>query len=429
MEMFTSLYYQFLVIQVLTLWLWGAFNSNSAISDEVTDRTFDFFRMLPLTANAKTTGILVGKNLIMLLVAGCNFIFLILFGFMGRIHIMLQAQVIFVLSASAILTNSVGLLSSINLKSKKTKSGIIIFGGLTFLLGPAVISAIIGLYNTKNFEAVTGSFYGLKIPVLVLTGLILIYFICWSIKGTLRLFTHEDGPMFTRTGAYLFIIGYAIIIVGLFYSELANQDKNPPYPYYSITLNYICWFLMLLPALTIPLGSIYSYDDYLEFAGMYNSRSEKQLRLSRLFLQSNLFLGLGLCIIWTLVSLLTTYLAGLPIIEQLMTIGVILSFSIFVMLMLELYIVIAPYTSKIGLLVIFVIVGLTIFPLIFAGALDIKGLSPHSPLGYIVYISESSRREIKIDVRVLSANILLCIAPAVIIFRRYSNIIRARQKM
>ena len=69
-----SLFFQFLVLQILVLCIWASFNSSSAIREEVTDKTYDFFRMLPIPARSKMAGILVGKNLVALLLAFVNFI-------------------------------------------------------------------------------------------------------------------------------------------------------------------------------------------------------------------------------------------------------------------------------------------------------------------------------------------------------------------
>ena len=43
-----SLFGQFLVLQVLVLWIWSSINVASAIRDERKDKSYDFFRLLPL---------------------------------------------------------------------------------------------------------------------------------------------------------------------------------------------------------------------------------------------------------------------------------------------------------------------------------------------------------------------------------------------
>ena len=48
-----SLCYQFLILQALLLWIWGAYNSGSAITNEIRGNSYDFFRMLPLSAGKK----------------------------------------------------------------------------------------------------------------------------------------------------------------------------------------------------------------------------------------------------------------------------------------------------------------------------------------------------------------------------------------
>ena len=83
-KLFLSICYQFLILQLIILWIWGAINSGSAITKEITGNSYDFFRMLPISAGKKTIGILVGKNLIIMLLAIIDFILIIVFGKLGH---------------------------------------------------------------------------------------------------------------------------------------------------------------------------------------------------------------------------------------------------------------------------------------------------------------------------------------------------------
>jgi len=102
-----GIYYQFLAFQIVVLWFWGAFSSSSAIKEEITGKTYDFFRMLPLTAQQKAIGILFGKNLVVLLLGAISCAFLIFFGSMGGLSANLQIQTFLVLLSITILVNSI----------------------------------------------------------------------------------------------------------------------------------------------------------------------------------------------------------------------------------------------------------------------------------------------------------------------------------
>lgn len=425
-ELFKSVFYQLLVIQIITLWIWGTFNSGSAIGEEVVDKTYDFFRLLPLTPRAKTIGILVGKNLIVLLMAGCNFILMVAMGVAADLNKMLLAQMILTLVCGAILTNSLTLLSSINPKGRRSKAGIVGFIVLAFILGPVTINGIVELSNVTNAEKVMGHFFEFKLPVMILVSIIALYFSCWTIKGILRKFTYEDEPMFTRAGAFLFILGYEFVAFGLFYHYLFQVKSS--YEMERTGLNFAFWLVSFLPVLVVPLGSVRTIDKYLEFAGHIISRTGGKLGLTRLTLFSNLSLGLGLFAIWAPLAVASTYLTGMPITDRLVNIGVIFTFYVFLLLLLELYVVISPSINKIGVLLIFIIAAQTILPLIFAGIFKVEGLASLSPFGYIGYMVDKDR-DFSIDLWVVVVNILLCVIPTILIFSHHTDVIKARQRM
>lgn len=420
-----SLYYQFLVLQVIVLWIWGSFNSASAIRDEVFDKTYDFFRILPLSARTKAAGILAGKNLIVFLFGACNFVLMTGCGIAGGLKPMLQVQIILVIAAVTILTNSVALLFSINSKGKKRRSEIIGFVLLAFFLGPAIINGVLALAGIENIETKQARVYEFEVPVLILASLVAVYFSCWAIKGLLRKFTREDEPMFSRLGALLFMLGYELVVLGFFYHYLINVPQGM----FARGINMGFWCVSLLPALMIPLASIRTFDRYLEFAGRLPGSSGRMLRFLRLKFYSNMSLWLLLFTIWAVFAMGTTWLCRLPLIENLVTIAVIFTFYIFALLLLEVYVVVSPNTPKIGVLLAFVLGVYAILPLILAGVLEIEGFVSHSPFGYFVNLLDKPQRQLLTDVRVIAVNLLLCIVPAVVVISRYVNVIKTRQKM
>jgi hypothetical protein len=119
----------------------------------------------------------------------------------------------------------------------------------------------------------------------------------------------------------------------------------------------------------------------------------------------------------------------LPFVDNLLVIAASLSFYIFIILLLETNVLISPYAPKIGVLLAFILGVYVILPLILSGIFDIEFLVALSPFGYYMYIFNEREHDFALDVLVIIVNLLLCIAPAVIILNRYTNVIRARQRM
>jgi hypothetical protein len=215
------------------------------------------------------------------------------------------------------------------------------------------------------------------------------------------------------------------VLLGLFYHYL----KNIP-PTFSTKEFYLLFLLASMgPALLIPPSSIRSMDRYLEYAGFLIHKTQGAFKLPRFLLYSNLSLWLGLSVIWACFVSFSSYLVKLPFADNLLVIAASLSFYIFIILLLETNVLISPYAPKIGVLLAFILGVYVILPLILSGIFDIEFLAAHSPFGYYMYIFNENGHDFALDVLVIIVNLLLCIAPAVIIWSRYTNVIRARQRM
>ncbi len=418
-----GVYYQFVVLQLIVLCILGAINSSSAIKEEVTGKSYDFFRMLPLSAGKKAVGILVGKNLVVLLVAAVNFILLIILGKLGRLDTTLLGHYFLALISLAIFTNSIALLSSINPVSTKKKTHIVTFIILGFIFAPFLLSVFgVAARKINVLETVTAKFYTIELPILVLISLIALYFSCWSIKGILRRFTREDEPLFTRTGAFLFMLGFEIVLFGLFYTYLKDGAEKA---------NYWYWLISLLPVLLVPIWASHTYEKYIERSGLIQSRSSEKVNIiSRMLLYFNLSHELGLFVIWIIGSIVTSLLTGQKMLENIYNIIVLFSFFLFLMLLLELYVVYKPVSNKIGLLLVFIAVVYLILPLILSGILRNDTVYTYSLFGFSYGLLVS-----KYDLIVAPqsyiwlVNVALCIIPIILVWTRYKNILMARSKM
>jgi len=420
---FKGLYYQFLILQVIVLCILGMVNSSSAIKDEVTGKSYDFFRMLPISAGKKAAGILIGKNLVVLLLAGVNFLLLIILGMLGRMNGVLLGQYFLALISVAVLTNSVALLSSINPVRAKKKNHIVTLIVFGFIFAPLFLSALgIATRKINLLENITGKFYTIELPILILVSLVALYFSCWAIKGILRRFTREDEPLFSRMGAYLFIVGFEFVLFGLFYEYLRDGARKT---------NYLYWLISLLPVLLVPLWSFRSFDRYLEHSGLIRIKSAGNKNLmSRMLLYSNLPFDFSLFAIWALCSIGTTLITKQGLLYNLYYIVVLFSFYLFLMLLLELYVVYKPVSNKIGLLLSFIAIVYLFLPLILSGIPDNKEVYLYSLLGFCAHVlSNKSAPGFLTQTGILLINIALYVIPIILVWKRYKHILAARQKM
>lgn len=418
-----GVYYQFVILQLIVLCILGAINSSSAIKDEVTGKTYDFFRMLPVSAGKKAVGVLVGKNLVVLLMATVNFLLLIILGKLGKLDNTLLGHYFLTLISLAVFTNSIALLASIRPFSTNKKTHIVTFIILGFIFAPFLLSALgFAVKKINVLETVTAKFYTIEFPLLVLISLISLYFSCWSIKGILRRFTREDEPLFTRAGAFLFLIGFEVVLFGLFYTYLKDGARRA---------NYWYWLISLLPVLLVPIWTCRSYEKYLEQSGLIQSRSaEKANIISRMLLYFNLSHELGLFIIWMVGSIVTTILTGQEMLENVYNIIVLFSFFLFLMLLLELHVVYKPVSSKMGLLLLFISIVYLILPLIISGILRNDTVYTYSLFGfsYSMFVVRSDPGTVP-QSYIWLVNVGLCIIPVILIWTRYKNILTARSKM
>lgn len=419
-----SLYCQLLIFQILIFLFWGAYNSGSAIRDEILNKSFDFFRMLPLPAHKKALGILIGKNLVVLLFGAINLAMLICFGLWGQISINLQGQVILILISLTILLNLVFLLSSINPAKKGKSSGVILILLVIFLLGPMTISTIIQLSSVRELENYPAYFFQMKIPILLLISFIALYFSCWIFKGILRRFTREQESLFTRKGAMLFLLGYIFIVIGMYYNYVPEMKKELIYSY---------WLVTLSPVLFIPWGSLRNLDEYIEYSRFIQRQpGSPKTSVFAILKRSNLSLIIFLFAIWAVSSIGITLFAdsaGMNLLSNLYDVLCLFSCYLFFVLLLELYVVYVPVSSKIGLLLGFIAILYVILPLILSGIFQSETIYLYSPGGFIVSLFVGYDISITIKTTFWLMNALFCAFPVSLILKRYNYVLTQRQKM
>lgn len=413
-EFAEAVYYQFITFQVLLLIVFGSYNSGSAISEEVVEKSYDFFKLLPLAAYKKAIGILAGKNLVVIVFAMINLVILFIVGQLTEFSLSLQIQIIAVLIVATILTNTTALLMSVKPDKKGSKAskgiGIIV---LVFFVMPAIMNAMMFLSQSHKMEAISGTFYELELPMLILIGLVGLYFSGWSFKGVVRKLNYDREPLFTRAGAFLFMFATEIVLFGLFYKNF--ESNTAMWPIFLTSSAILCTLTMF--------GMLRNFDGYLE-----HSRVGKSA-ISYLAVHSNITIAAGLAVIWTGFAIAAMLFTG----HGAITIGnfsslvVLLSFYAVIVALVELYTVNNPAYKKIGILVGFLGALYFILPLIFAGVFDNEIFINYSAFGYLINLIENEdQRSLAIDISICVINALLAMLPVFFIILRYERLAKIR---
>lgn len=422
-EFSRGLFTQFLVIEVFLLWGWATYNSATVLKGEILNRTYDFFRLLPLSALQKTCGLLIGRNLPALLFAAINLVPVVGFGLLGRLGPAMEGQIVFLLLAVALFANSLGLLASGTASRTQTRTSttvwiLLVVFGAPFVLGS--LSSLIGpaskMHEAQGYGIV---FYTIRVPALLLIGLIALYFAVWNILGLVRKFTLEGEPLFGRTSALLYLLGYEVIALGMFLPLLPDRQDEA----------YPMWLLVsLVPAVLTPLGSVRTFEGYLERCNPLRCHDGALRRA--LLLCSNLTLNVGLFVLWVAFSAIAALANKMSMAEFAYHAAGILSFCLVLLLLLELYVVYQPRYSQIGTLLCFLAVMYLIVPLILAAAMRIASLRFYSFFGFFFYLFDPSEGpSTAVKASILVVNTLLCVIPILRIGRRYASIRRLRQTM
>jgi hypothetical protein len=421
--LYASLYFQFLVLQVFVFIFWTAYNSGSAIRAEISNNSYDFFRMLPLSASKKALGILIGKNLVALLLGGINFLLMLVFGTLGGINSLLQLQVFVTMISLALFSNSLALLISINSAKRKGSRNTGIFSIIFIVLFVLPIAAN-GLFALSEIDELQGypiDFYSLGVPVLVLITLLALHFSAWAFAGIIRKFTKEEQPLFSRPGAFLFLLAYDFIMLGLI----------SPHFQKGLGAVYGFWVAVFVPILIIPLGSMRSLSSYFEHTGTLKTRnwSAKHPAVS-MFAFSNFSLGLGLFGIWAALAITT----GISVSDGVVGVGlrsvaVFFSFYLFLLLLLELYVLLSPRYPMIGYLLGFAAFLYLALPLIIGGIFRSTTAPAFSLLGAFVYIFDEEPLSAVLFIAITGLNLIICIPPAIIAVSRYRHLLNLRKTM
>ena len=420
-DLFKSIFYQIFVFEVFILWLWTSSNSSSAIQHELHGKTYDFFKLMPLSAVSKAVGILVGANLVALLFTAYNIFLLVLFGFLGQVDFRLQANIFLAVLSIALVLNALSPLGSLRSENRHDRTSVGGFIVLMLLLTPALIGGGASLLES-GAASHSMRFYFLHIPTAVMIALISLYFFCWSFAGILRKFRCERRPLFTYPGALWFMAGFSIVVAGFLWAYLRNPGMRGLYSFWSLTF---------IPHILIPFGAAKNYDMYLE--GLRLSKYDGSSRnLTWWFLKnSNLFLWLSLFVVWTLFSIGIALKSGEWPLPFMSSILLLFSFVSFFAVLLELHMLYQFVYTKVKWLLGFIALTYVLLPLILGAALTNVGLLQYSPVGYFIQLFDQAAAHGSMGhaTGVLMLNSVLCGICFCFIWKKYSEILGLRRKI
>lgn len=420
-QFFKSMYYQILTFQMLILWFWASYNAGSAIRNELHRKTYDFFKLMPVSANRKAIGILVGSNLVTLLFGGYNLLLLIIFGLLGRLNFGLQLSLFLAIVSIAILLNTISLLGSVRTEQRHVQTSATALILLGSIFAPAAISGVVALSESGLLSS-SIRFYSMHIPAPLMIAFTSLYFCCWSLAGVIRKFNFERRPLFTYFSALEFMVGYSFLACGFFWVYLIETR---------ITSLYSLWLITVIPLHLIPFGAAKSYDMYLEGLRLSEASGSDGTMIWRLFRNSNLFLWVSLFVIWALFSTGMGFRScdsPRPFVSSIL---LMFPFVLFFSVLFEIHTLYQPVYAKLKWLLGFVVLIYLLLPFILAGALSNKWLLLYSPAGYMIHLFDQATggKRMVFPAGGLVLNFLLCTISLGLICHKYVQILGVRRRM
>lgn len=416
-KLFRSLHVQFAIFQFILLLVLAPYNISTVISGEILQKSYDFTRLLPLSAWQKTAGIVMGRNLVIFSMAAVNFLFFLAFGLGGRLLLsLLTDEVLFLLSMSLLLC-LLALLLSMH-PTKKQGNFFVPMLALIFCFGFPYFLIVLN----ESFEGRIANilFYCWRIPLPLLISGFALYFAGWAFLGGLRWFTKEYAPLFSPLGAVVFFVLYLVLVLGLFYPYLSlSQRSMESYPE---RIFFGFWALGLIAVGLLPLGARKTYEKYLEMSRLC---PPSKLSVCWLLRRSNLTLAAVLYLLWVCFCSYVCRFGPLPISPFLVFAAVMGTFFCAAILLFEASITLSPVYPKLSYLTGFLFILYLFLPYILAGLSEIDFLMAFSPLGYFAYAYDHYQEGMPVSPAIL--NIFLCLVPGRLVLRRYSQIIAMRK--
>ncbi|MDP6630654.1 MAG: hypothetical protein QGH42_06325 [Kiritimatiellia bacterium] len=408
-----SLFAQFTTLQILVLWIWTSINVASAIRDERRDKSYDFFKLLPLPPWKKTVGIVIGKNLVAYLLGAITFFLIVVSALFARVPVGVLVELIFLILSISIAMNLLALLASVAQRvseNQRTTSPIVVVFLGFMLIGP-FISIVASLMDTDGLADFTIPFMAWETRGLVLISAIALYLSVWVFKGICRQFRVEEAPMFTARGAAGFMLGGLLILLGLCSPHFRDNHAE------EVCITF--WGLSLGLSILTGAGSFLPFNSTIEELAAQPAQRPGLLRFT--LMQSNLRVVFVLLALALVTGLPCGLVCGISLAHAVVWLITLTLFALFYVLLFELVQVYRPVSPKIHILIAFIGLLYAILPLILAGVFDSSDFAICSPLGYFGVLYDSTERSSNMMNWTWALNLILCTLAYSAISRRYKK--------
>lgn len=416
-DLCTSLYYQFFALLTVVLCVLSSSSSAGAIREEFAERSYDFFRMLPLSAHYKAVGILLGRNLLILIMAGVLAVLATFTGVSAGLSPGLILQMLLCVLALAFFFNCLSLFSAIspNRKVGAQSSQIVGVVAIVLLILPFMIGGMMTLSRVSDLEVLMVPFFATKVPLLLIIAAIAIYLSVWLYLGICRKFDKEGEPVMTKPGALIFQAGAMIILLGLLGPHMGGEESFAAVSAY--------WAASLVITVFLPPGYSLGRQRYMEMRSL-----NADMPLTRFLLtHSNLSVATLLYGMWAITAIATAWIA--PETFDSFGIHVIILFSFYLIFcaLMEITATTDPINGRLKTLLTFLGLLHAFLPLLMAATLGSGEFLAFSILGYFgMMIDNDVIREAPVIYVALAVNICLLALLWLFIKQAYEELFPAK---
>jgi len=411
-----TLHYQLLAIEIILLCVWMPVNTASVIKTEVGQKSYDFFRILPISGCRKALGILIGQNLLVGVLALINGGLLVILGLFGGVFLRGLGYVMVLIVSVCALFSTISLLTCVCFPTFKRGQGLRMFlVVLVVLMSFPVLARLFFFMRRGSVYDISLSFFGLDLPAFLLVSALALYGAAWALVGIIRKFNQEHEPLFSRPGSLFFLAAMGVIAAGLFF-QVFREGRADLFRYY-----LAC---SLMPLVLCILGSIRWFDHYME--GMRSRH--RRVHAARLLWRSNLLVWLAQFVVWIGWFAAARGVLGMSLSQDTGFLLGVLSYYLLFVLLIECMALYNRHNRVVAIGVTFLIVVHVFTPLIYAAVRDQDSMARFSALGYLFLMSAPDRID-QVPVAVLSVNAFLSLVPLGLVLARYAYILQARRQM
>jgi hypothetical protein len=409
-----TLYAELWFLQVL-LFLVQLVLTARVIPREIERRSYDFFRLLPLSPHQKALGIAVGASRPILGFLALNLalhsLVLLFTGHSLALHLRLNLVTLF----AGVFLTLLGLLFSTAGRGASTgRAGairVMLLAALAFTLLPVVtvvMGQLTGKYHQPTLEASSG-FFGLAMPVSVLMLLVLSYLVGWTYLGILRRLRHEAVALFTRTGGAVFLGGWSLISLGLVWKvgPVTRQQE----------LTSTAWLVALT---TVPLV-LTTVAARIERSGYLELRQDCGFPLSQLWPKIS---NLSSALLFALVVFTAQFIGTLQLDTSGGSVGLVVVEAVtyaFLALLFELYTLVEHRSAHATLLLSAVLFVYVVFPAVASASTGDK-LFLLSGIDTLFVLVEHSDGSQYYPLVVLVIHGLYCLGLGALVLREYKRL-------